>query len=246
MTGSKLLLPLRIPELGPALGKLVTGTGRTLWLPLDPIRYRLVTRIIECAGEARGLAANDERAAAVAVVGRTSWLEAWDEAVSDVADLLIARLTEHIEAEARAVRMPKRLRARIGIDDAERGALAARLGSAGANLVSALDELDSREQRAEQTTGSEPNAVDEWQRMLSVAARRLEEAWLNLEEAIERESVQWRRAADRVSAWRRPVWPVVVAGTVLIAVATWLGLVFGGYIDPPEWLVTVWSKVVAQ
>ena len=47
MSNANLLLPLRVPELGPSLGKLVSGTERpTHWIPLDTVRYRLATRII--------------------------------------------------------------------------------------------------------------------------------------------------------------------------------------------------------
>ena len=73
MTTPSLLLPLRIPELGPALGKLVTGTRRVTTPSLEDERRHLVTKLIEAAGEARRLAARDERAAAVALPGAV-WL----------------------------------------------------------------------------------------------------------------------------------------------------------------------------
>ncbi len=166
--------------------------------------------------------------------------------MSSVADLLTDRVSRHLEAEARAVRMPRRQRARVGVNDAERSALAARLGSAGANLVPALDDLEEHARRAERATGLEPNAVAEWQYALNLAARRLEEAWLELEETVERESATWMQAASRISAWRRPVWPVVVGGSLLLAAASWLGLVLGGYVEPPQWLTVVWSRIAPQ
>ena len=86
MTSSKLLIPLRIPELGPSLGKLITGTGSDVrGFSLETHRYQLVTKIIEMGGEARRLAANDERAAALACVGRDAWLAVWEEIVGPIA-----------------------------------------------------------------------------------------------------------------------------------------------------------------
>ena len=88
MTNPKLLLPIRIPELGPSLGKLLSGTGRRAGaVQLDAIRYKLGTRIIESAGEGRRLAANEERSAALEAVGRVNWQHAWDEAINALLEL---------------------------------------------------------------------------------------------------------------------------------------------------------------
>ena len=244
MTSPKLLLPLRIPELGPSLGKIVTGTGRDPGgLGLDAIRYRLTTRLFEAAGEARRLASRDERQAAVATVGRTMWLEAWEEAVAGVAELLLARIAGRLDAEARAVRMPKRRRQRLQLDPAQQGALAARLGSAGAGLVAALDLLEERAAPALGATALERETVDAWQEALATAARRLEAAWLELEEAIESEWRHWERVADAVARWRKPLWPVLIVGCIVIVGAAWLGLVMGGYIAAPVWLQDAWRWV---
>ncbi|UCF40028.1 MAG: hypothetical protein JSW43_09830 [Gemmatimonadota bacterium] len=244
MTSSQLLLPLRIPEVGPSLGKIVTGTGRDPGgLELDMIRHRLTTRVFEAAGEARRLASRDERRAAVATVGRTMWLEAWDEAVAGVADLMLMRIAARLDAEARAVRMPRRRRQRLQLGAAEQGALAARLGSAGAGLVPALDLLEERVAPALGATALEREAMEAWRDALMTAARRLEEAWLELEVAIEAEWSHWNRVADEVARWRKPLWPVLIAAAVAIAGAAWLGLVMGGYIAAPPWLQDAWRWV---
>jgi hypothetical protein len=243
MTSPKLLLPLRIPELGPSFGKLITGTGRTPGgMALDATRHRLVTRMIEHAGEARRLAANEERGLAVAALGRELWLAAWEEAAGAVADRLTQRIDERLAAEARAVRMPRRLRRRVVLQPAERRALAARLGSSGAILIRALDDVQRHGEAALAANALEREAVIGWQEALKAGARRLEAAWLALEGAVEAEAARWADVADRVAAWRKPLWPVVVAGGIALLVVLWLGLTFGGYLPAPAWLVQLWAR----
>lgn len=244
MTGPNLLLPLRIPELGPYLGRLVTGTGRApAGLPLDAIRQRLVTRVFASAGEARRLAARDDRAAAAAAVGPATWLEAWEEAVSGVADRLADRVNQRLDAEARAVRMPRRVRRRLLLDAPERRALIARLATAGAPLVAALDALDRASGPARNATALERGVLEQWQTALRGASQRLEAAWLALEEAAAVEAAHWEHVANDVVRWRRSLWPVILVGALGVAVAAWVGLVMGGYLEPPPWFVRWWGSV---
>jgi hypothetical protein len=137
--------------------------------------------------------------------------------------------------------MPRRLRRRVGLDAAEVRGLTGRLGAAGAGLVSALDDLQIRGQALVTAAATDRGALDEWQRTLLTAARRLEAAWLALEEQLADETARWREAVALVAAWRRPLWPVAAAGVPAIAAAVWLGLVLGGYLRPPDWLQRAWS-----
>ncbi|UCG86543.1 MAG: hypothetical protein JSW71_22035 [Gemmatimonadota bacterium] len=242
MNSTKLLLPLRVPELGPSLGKLASGAQRrTDYLPLDAARYQLATRIIENVGEARRLAANGERSSALEALGRESWQEAWNEAVASVAETLTTRITEHIRAEAKAVRMGSRRQARLGLDEKLQRALSARLGAAGAGLVPVFDSVERHAALALDATALEREAVVAWQEALQLAARRVESAWLDLELVVGQEVTHWLAVGDDVARWRRPLWPVVVVGAVAVAIAAWLGLVFGGYVAPPAWLERVWG-----
>ena len=151
------------------------------------------------------------------------------------------RLAEHLLAEAKAVRMRSRLQAKLGLDEGLERALAARLGAAGAGLVPALDAVDRQAARALNATALERDAVVGWQEALQLAARRMESAWLDLELAVDEEVAHWLTVADDVARWRKPLWPVAVAGAMAITITVWLGLVFGGYVDPPEWLEQVWN-----
>jgi hypothetical protein len=244
MTNAQLLVPLRVPELGPSLGKLVTGTGREIaGFPLEPHRYRLATRIIEMGGEARRLAANNQRTAALASLGRDAWLAAWEEAVSPVADELVQHLTAHLEAEATAVGMPHRLRRQVGIDDVEGRAIAARLGSAGANLIPQLDDIERHAAPLVAAPSAQRGVLEPWQQALLAAARRLEEAWMALEDAIDQELTTWRAIADGVARWRRSLWPVYLVGGVAVAAATWGGLIWGGVLPIAPWMRDLWDAV---
>jgi hypothetical protein len=236
VTGTRTLLPLRIPELGPYLGKLVTGTGREPGVPLDAVRQALVTRLFDHAGEARRLAANGERAAAMAALARANWLAAWEEAAAAAAALVWTRITELLAQEADRVRMPPAVRDRFLPGAAERRALGARLGSAGAVFVPAIDEIDRSCPAAFQASALERHAMERWLDALRTAARRLEAAWMELEDRVAAELTRSEPQANRVAAWRRSLWPVWLGGTVAVGLALWLGLALGGYIPAPSWL----------
>jgi hypothetical protein len=244
MTSQNLLIPLRIPELGPSLGKLVTGTGRTIeGFSLESHRHHLTSKIIEMAGEARRLAASEERSAALAALGRDAWLAAWEDTVGPIADALVDRLTTHLEAEAAAVRKPRRLRAKVAIDEVERRAIGARLGSAGAQLIPELDAIERQGTALLQAAAAGHDSLVAWQQAQLTAARHLEEAWMALEGSVKQELAGWRAVADEIARWRKPLWPVFVVGGSVAAVATWAGLLWGGVIPVPEWLGRVWDML---
>ncbi len=245
MTGAQVLLPLRVPELGPYLGRIVSGTGRMPGgLQLDGVRLRLATRVFEAAGEARRLASRENRRAAVEAIGRRAWLAAWEEAVRSVGGLLMDRVRAQLDAEARAVRLPRRRRHRIQPTAADARAATARLGAAGAGLVVAVNDLERRALHAVVATGLEVPMMAAWQDALRLAGRRLEAAWLALEDEVEREMNRWQQEAETVALWRRPAWPVLLVGVGVTAGALWLGLIFGGYLPPPDWLATLWNEFV--
>ncbi|HXM38926.1 MAG TPA: hypothetical protein VN908_09770, partial [Gemmatimonadales bacterium] len=54
----KLLMPLRVPELAPSLGRIIVPRRQeSPWVPLDDIREELATRVLELGGEGRAAAA---------------------------------------------------------------------------------------------------------------------------------------------------------------------------------------------
>lgn len=241
----KLLMPLRVPELAPSLGRIIVPRRQhEPWVPLDDIREELATRVLELGGEGRSAAArvdekgtgSDLRARVLETTGRRAWAAAWDHAVrraaSRVADALDAELTR----TAHRVRLPRRRLGRLLLNNAEKRALAARLGTGGGTFVAALDELEAAAARAAQASVLEKDAHADWQDALRTVARRLEAAWLALEDEVKEERARWQPEIDRLAIWRPKVWPVIVGWIPVAVLLVWLGLVLGGYLPAPAWL----------
>jgi hypothetical protein len=237
-------MPVRVPELGPSLGRVLTGTGHAIpALGLDARRLQALSRLFEASGEARRRAADDDRDGALRALDPPVWLDTWEEAVAGVATLLVAHVNAWLAAEVRAVRMPRRLRRRVPLDAAEVRGIGGRLGAAGAGLVPALDALQQRADRLRGASAAEGDALDAWQEALLVAARRFEAAWLELEEQAGAELERWAAVAAGVARWRRPMWPVAALGVPALAAAALLGLVMGGYLPAPRWLAALWTRL---
>ena len=139
--------------------------------------------------------------------------------------------------------MPARLRCKMNIDEVERRAIGARLGSAGADLIPALDDIERHRSGLLEATATERAALDAWQRAQLTAARRLEEAWMLLEEGVAKELDAWKAVGDEISRWRKSLWPVYLVGTAGASVAVWAGLMWGGVLNTPAWLIGVWQAL---
>jgi len=239
----KLLMPLRVPELAPSLGRIIVPR-RLLdpWVPVDDIREELATRVLELGGEGRAAAARegdgDSRARVLEVTGRRAWAAAWDHAVrragARVADALDAEITR----TARQVRLPRRRLRRHLLTNAEKRAIVARLGTGGGPFVAALDELESTAARAGDASVLEKDAHAAWQESLRTVARRLEAAWLALEAEVDAERERWNPEIETLGAWRPSLLPIFVVWVPLAALLVWLGLMLGGYVAAPAWLAS--------
>jgi hypothetical protein len=226
-----------VPQLGPALGRLVApplpppGTPPH-WIALDDIRLTLVTELFESAGEARQWARQHDQDLALAALGREAWAKAWERATGSVAERASQAITERLDAAAREARLPRRRRRKLPIDDAERRFLAARLRRDDAPFHRALEELDHAVHLVRGSHRS-AEACAAYQDSLRRTARRLEAAWLSLEAELRREWLEWEAEVQAVRAWRRPSWPLWVAGAGLFGVGLWIGLMLGGYLLVP-------------
>lgn len=221
-----------VPELGPLLGRLADPAGaRSGVVPLDDIRLTLVSELFELAGAARAFADAGDLAAAAQSLNRHGWLVAWDRAV----DVASARVAGRIEARLRSAaaesRLPRRKLKRILLTDNERRGIAVRLGSGGALLVDALDEME----RSVRETARQGKAAAAWRDALAAVARRLEASWRSLETAAADEEAAWREDTSDVRAWRLPRWPLWLVSVVVVIGLGWVALVLGGFVDSPAW-----------
>jgi hypothetical protein len=237
----KLLMPLRVPELAPSLGRIIVPR-RLLdpWVPVDDIREELATRVLELGGEGRAAAARepggDGRARVLEVTGRRAWAAAWDHAVRRAGARVAEALDAEITRTAHQVRLPRRRLRRHLLTNGEKRAIVARLGTGGGPFVAALDELAAAAARAADASVLEKDAHAAWQEALRTVARRLEAAWLTLEAEVDAERERWNPEIDALAAWRPSLWPIFVIWIPLAAILLWLGLILGGYLPAPAWL----------
>lgn len=236
-TPLKIPMPLRVPELAPALGRLLVPRRlEEPWVPLDDIREELATRVLELGGEARTAALQEDRDRVLDALGRRAWLAAWERAARRAGERVSSALDSEITRAARRARMPRRQVRRALLAASERRAISGRIAAGGESLVGALDALDNAASAARQASVLDRAAHAEWQDAIGTAARRLEAAWLALEAEVAAERRLWAPEIAAVGRWRPALWPAVLIWAPVAAAALWLGLVLGGYLPAPEWL----------
>ncbi len=223
-----------VPELGGPLGRVAsTRAGRVSDPPLDSIRLALATDLFEVVGQARGRVAAGEIEEAVRAVGGSVWTSAWERAVLAASAALIDRLVQQFHDAARISKMPAPLLRRCLPTEAEHIAIAAHLGKGTGRLEQVLENLDLAAAALLERPDPGGALRDQWYAALDLSARRMEAAWIDLEEAVVREQQRWAVEINNVRRWRRPHWPMWVATAALVSAAVYLGLVFGGFTEPP-------------
>ncbi len=192
-----------------------------------------MTGVFELAGAGRAFAAAGDSEGAMTSLSRVAWLALWEKAVVAAAERVAATVNACLEEAAAESRFPRR-RLRTALltpDDTRaiaraarqrrrplrRGARRAGAGGAGGDRPAAR-------------RGS---AAAAWRGALAAVARRLEAAWLALEQAAVEEQRRWQVDVERIRAWRLPRWPLWLLTAVVLAAATYLGLVLGGYVRVP-------------
>jgi hypothetical protein len=229
-----------VPELGPSLGRLSdppTSADRPVPdIILDDIRLELVTAIFDRAGAARSFAAAGDRHSAVASLGRVAWLDVWERAVASAAQRLADAVNGRLRSAAAVSRLPDPKLTRVLLTPEDVRAIASRLGSGGANFVSALDALEQTVPAAAASGARGRLGQEEWHLALAATARRLESSWLALLAAAGQEQERWAREIEQVRSWHRPRWPLWLITLAFLSLATYLGLILGGYVPVPSLL----------
>jgi hypothetical protein len=239
-----------VPQLGPSLGRLTDPAqphGGPLGVRLDDIRLKLVTGVFELAGAARSFAAAGDVEGAVTSLNRVAWLALWEKAVAAAAERVTTTVNARLAEAAAESRYPRRKLRQVLLTPADTRAIAARLGGGGAPFVAALDQLEQTAHVVSTQRARDWAAAGTWRSALTAAARRLEAAWLALEESAEREQLRWQADVRRVHAWRLPRLPLWLITALALGAATYLGLVLGGYVRVPPPLRGVaelwWSRL---
>lgn len=239
MTGTARPL-LIIPELGPALGRLVAPPAPVPgaaphWVPLDDIRLGLVSQVFDHAGDARRWAREGDRELALTTLTHAALEQEWVRIIKAVAERVAEQVNLRLAAAARESRLPVRHARRLPLEATEVHAIAARLSQGDAGFREALVLLDQA-LHAARSDRATPEAVAAWQEALLTLARRLESAWLGMEEALAREGREWDAEVEDVRRWQRPRWPLLLVGVVLFGTALYTGLLLGGYLPVPDLL----------
>ncbi len=243
MTGSRLLVPIRVPEFGPTLSKLTVESSSPDPVGRDAVRMQLITRLFESAGDCRRLASQNDREAALGCLSREAWLFLWEEAIVQLSTALGDYAAARIAEQARVVRLPRRLRLRLEVTDEDRRAISSRLGASGSDLVNVLDDVATASASVVDATADHEGALAAWQESQLRAARRLEEAWFSVEKTMRAEIAYWDDAARQVGQWKKSPLPVILFLCFGSVVALWLGLIMGGYTEPPRWFAALWAAV---
>lgn len=235
-----------VPELGPSLGRLVDPPAEpagALRVSLVDIRIGLVTGVFDLAGAGRSFAAAGDHGGAVASLGRVAWLQLWERAVDAAAARIAGEANAGLRLAADESRYSRRRLERLLLTDEDSRAIGARLGSGGGQFVAALDQLELAVHTTGSVKGRGVAGAQAWQAAIAAAARRLESAWLALEDCSRREQAHWAGEIARVRGWHRPTWPVWLLTVVVGGAAGYLGLVLGGYVPVPpplEGLAAFW------
>lgn len=212
-----------LPEIGPLLGGMVTpAPEHVTGVPgLDEVRLELVSTVLSQAGLARERRTLGDSAGSAAAIEGRIWLEAWRTAVGAAAERVLGEVTARLADAAVVSRMPKRRLARELPGEEDRRVLRARLDASGMGLEAAAANLQGPSLR-----------IDHLRRV----AGELELAWAALCRVVRVELETWDDRVARVRTWRRPWTGFAVGSAIAIALATWLGLVLGGFVPVPEWL----------
>jgi hypothetical protein len=214
-----------LPELGPLLGRMSSPAPRgPAALPLDDVRWTLLTGLYGRAGLARRELAAGRADTARSQLAHEVWLALWQDAARAAADLVQAELARRFAASAAESRIPPARLAAFRPTAEDRSTILARIQAAGIPLEQAAP----------------PAGTDvPWRPALLRTAMALDASWERLEAVVVDELRAWDAELLAVRTWRRPLAPLWVATGVTAGLALALGLSLGGYLPAPGPLATL-------
>ena len=236
-----------IPELGPSLGRLVDpppALPGALRVPLDDIRIDLVTGVFELAGAGRSFAAAGDRESAMASLGRVAWLGLWEKAVATAAGRIAGGGQFRLSNRRRRNRAIRRGGSRDTCSPMTIPARSPRGSGAGGRPSWPRSMRWSRRPMPARRRGPPIRRAENGGPRSAATARRLEAAWMALEDVSRAEQQRWAAEVAAVQAWHRPTWPVWLVTVVVVGCAVYLGLVLGGYLPVPPPLQGLATLVV--
>lgn len=200
----------------------------------DDVRLSLATRLFLAAGEAREAAERGDARSAAEALRAAVWSEAWDATLETVGRRLAEQLKSEMARAATESRMPRRVLGRRLPTEDEVRAMTARLGAGTAKFHESLKKLESAARVV--ASGDDDTAGERWTQAVEAAGRRLEAAWISLEEVAQAEMAHWQPEVAAVRHWSRPRWPLWLTTVLVMLAATYLGLLIGGYLVAPSGL----------
>ena len=206
-------------ELGPWLGRLVTP-------PVPPL-------------EAEALLSEVRLQLLTAVFGRSEWLTAWQAAVARAGSLVAGEVESRIRQAAGESRFPARRLKQMLPTEEDREIVLARLSAAGIGLETVVGRLGARQMGALAETQERSTREAEDAGHLRMICGELEVAWDRLVRTASEELTRSDRIATDIRTWKRPLAPLLAIGALILGVATWAGLVLGGYLGSPGWFIPV-------
>jgi hypothetical protein len=185
--------------LAPFLGHLA---GAPSAMPFDDLRLEMIDKLV--SSHAAGALSHDQ------------WLAAWENAVVQIRDRLVAGAEDQVKEAGRVSRYPaRRLKALLP-------------GSSRVDLI--LHRLLSSGLQLERLSELPPSESG-----LRHRGAALELAWQEVVGLALQEQTRWRGTASQVRDWRRPWRPLVITGGVLVLLGLVAALWIGGFLPAPQW-----------
>ncbi len=164
-----------------------------------------------------------DRVVQVATTGTANgaaWVAAWEATAQALADTVLAEARDGMREAVAHARYPARRAAALLPDAETADALLQRLRAAGMPL---------------EALAAAPTTPDLTRRR----AAAVDAAWETARQIAVSDLARWRAIAREISAWRRPLRPVLIAAGVALALVAVTAAWLGGWVPAPAWFAPI-------